>query len=97
MGVAQRFADLRDETLTANGRSGFAGPTHVCEVVREMIVANPDKKESTYDRGRLWYAHLLPGGQMTPVRMEYDTAFGAVEGYLAELTGLGTHLKLMSE
>jgi hypothetical protein len=91
------FTDLRDEVLAPTSRQGYSGPAHLCQVEREMIVANPDKKESTYDRGRLWYARLLPTSQMTPVRMEYDTAFGSVEGYLAELVGLGTHLKLASE
>jgi hypothetical protein len=92
-----RFSDIKEETLSPDNYQGFAGPTRVCEVVREMIVANPDKKESTYDYGRLWYARLLPSGQMMPVRMEYDTAFGKVVGYLAELIGHDTHLHLMAE
>ena len=29
-----------------------------------------------------------------PVRMEFDTAFGAVKGYLAELRGRGVNLHL---
>jgi hypothetical protein len=92
-----RFSDVKEETLSPDNYQGFAGPTHVCEVVREMIVANPDKKEGTYEQGRLWYARLLPTGQMVPVRMEYDTAFGKVAGYLAELIGHGIHLHLMAE
>ena len=35
--------------------------------------------------------------QMVPVRMEYDTAFGVVKGYLAELHGRGVNLHLMEE
>jgi hypothetical protein len=37
------FSDDRDETLSADNYQGFVGPTRVCEVVREMIVANADK------------------------------------------------------
>ena len=57
-----------------------------------MIVANPDKQEGTYQHGRIWYAQFLPRRQMIPVRMEYDTVFGEVVGYLAELTGQEIHL-----
>jgi hypothetical protein len=92
-----RFSDVKEEVLSPDDHQGFAGPTRVCEVVREMIVANPDKKEGTYEQGRLWYARLLPGDRMVPVRMEYDTPFGKVAGYLAELIGHGIHLHLMAE
>jgi hypothetical protein len=34
---------------------------------------------------------------MQPVRMEFDTAFGAVRGYLAEWRGRGVDLHLMAE
>ena len=34
---------------------------------------------------------------MLPVRMEFETAFGTVRGYLAELRGHGEHLHLMRE
>ncbi len=34
---------------------------------------------------------------MVPVRMEFDTAFGGVKGYLAELRGRGVDLHLMRE
>jgi hypothetical protein len=87
-----RFIDIRSETLTADGRQSFAGATRLCEVVRDVVVANPDMEESTYDRGRLWYARLLSDGRMFPVRMEYDTPFGQVSGYLGELDSAGVHL-----
>jgi Protein of unknown function (DUF3108) len=86
------FLDVKDVALTADRHQNFAGATRLCEVVRELIVANPDRKESTYDRGRMWYARLLPDERMLPVRMEYDTAFGQVEGYLTDLDGAGVHL-----
>jgi len=90
-----RFWDVKEETLTPDGHQNFAGPTQLCEVARELIVANPNKNMSTYNRGRMWYARLLRGARVVPVRMEYDTPFGAVVGYLAELTGYGVHLKYM--
>jgi len=92
-----RFSDVKEETLAADDHQKFAGPTLVCAVVRDMIVANPDRKLSTYDKGRLWYARVLPGGRAVPVRMEYETPFGTVSAYLAELTGYGIHLALMEE
>lgn len=90
-------AAIKRETLTANGDQNFACPTHVCEVVREEIVANPNKNEDTYRRGKVWYARLMAGDRMIPVRMEFETAFGEVKGYLAELRGHGVHLQLMRE
>jgi hypothetical protein len=89
-----RFKDVKDETLTADGHQNFTGTTRLCEIVRDMIVANPDRKEGTYDRGRLWYARLLPDGRMLPVRMEYETSFGEVSAYLADINGLGVRLTL---
>ena len=32
---------------------------------------------------------------MVPVRMEFDTEYGIVEGYLAELRGCGVDLRFM--
>jgi hypothetical protein len=34
---------------------------------------------------------------MMPVRMEFDTAFGAVKGYLAELRGRDGKLNLVAK
>jgi hypothetical protein len=92
-----RFTDVKRETLSADGHQSFAGPTQVCEVVREDIQANPDHNEDTYRRGKIWYARLMAGDRMVPVRMEFDTAFGGVKGYLAELRGRGVDLHLMRE
>jgi hypothetical protein len=86
-----RFTDLKDETLTPDGHQAFTGATRLCELTRDVIVANPDREESTYDRARLWYAPLLPDGRVIPVPMEYETPFGDVTGYLAELNGAGIH------
>ena len=51
--------------------------------------------EGTYRTGKIWYAHLAGTSQMVPVRMEYDTEFGKVEGYLAEMSGSGVDLRFM--
>lgn len=72
------------------GPSNFGGPTHVCEVTRDDIegfAGNQDPSEGTYQRGWVWYARLGPAGEMVPVRIDYDTEFGIVTGYLAELSG----------
>jgi hypothetical protein len=92
-----RFTDVRRDLLTADGHQNFAGPAQLCEVVREEIVANPNKNEDTYRRGRIWYARLVAGDRMIPIRMEFDTAFGGVKGYLTELHGHGVHLHLLWE
>jgi Protein of unknown function (DUF3108) len=92
-----RFADIKKDRLAADSYQNFAGPSQLCEVVREDIVVNPDRNESTYQRGRIWYARVAAGGRMEPVRMEFDTDFGVVRGYLAEWRGRGVDLRLMAE
>ena len=92
-----RFTDVKREILSADGYQNFAGPTQVCEVVREEIMANQNKNEDTYRRGKIWYARLVGGDRMMPVRMEFETGFGVVRGYLAELRGRGINLHLIGE
>jgi hypothetical protein len=91
-----RFTDIKRETLSADGYQNFTGPTQVCEVVREDVLVNRNQSEDTYRRGKIWYARLVPD-RMVPVRMEFDTEFGTVKGYLAELRGRGVKLQLMGE
>lgn len=90
-----RFTDVRREALSADRRQNFAGPSQVCAVAREDIVTNPDSNEDTYRHGKIWYARAAD--RVVPVRMEYDTAFGVVKGYLAELRGPGLNLRLMGD
>ena len=92
-----RFTDVKQEMLAADSYQSFAGPSKECQVVREDIVTNPDHNEDTYTTGRIWYAQVVAGDRMMPVRMEYDTAFGAVRGYLAELRGRGAKLDLVAK
>jgi hypothetical protein len=75
----------------------FTGQAQLCEVTREEIVLNQNQGEDTYRRGRVWYARLVSADLMLPVRMAFDTAFGTVTGYLAELRGKGVHLRLMRD
>jgi hypothetical protein len=93
-----RFSNAQPETLTPDGRQHFAGPTIACDVRREDVPGFPgghDANGGTYKRGKIWYARLAGGNQMVPVRMEFDTEFGTVEGYLAELHGQGVNLRFM--
>ena len=93
-----RFSNAQPETLTPEGRQHFAGPTIACDVRREDVAGFPggqDANGGTYKRGKIWYARLASGNQMVPVRMEFDTEFGMVEGYLAELHGQGVDLHFM--
>jgi len=90
-----RFTDIGREALSPDGYQNFAGPSNVCQVAREDIVVNPDRNEDTYKQGRIWYAQVVAGDRMLPVRMEFDTAFGRVKGYLAELRERGVTLQLL--
>ena len=92
-----RFTDIKSEVLAADSYQDFAGPTQLCHIVRDEILRNPGQGEDTYQQGKVWYASLASGDLMLPVRMEFETAFGTVRGYLAELHGHGVHLHLMRE
>jgi hypothetical protein len=90
-----RFTDAKAETLSQEGHQRFAGPTLVCNIQREDVVGFPggqDANGGTYKRGKIWYARLTGGDQMVPVLMEFETEFGAVEGYLTELRHRGVKL-----
>jgi hypothetical protein len=45
------------------------------------------------DQGRLWFAHLLPGDLMVPLRMEFDSEWGTFTAELVELRGRGVELR----
>ena len=93
-----RFTDAGTEMLSPHGGQKFSGSTRVCNVTREDLADFPvsnSSGEGTYRTGKIWYAHLAGTSQMVPVRMEYDTEFGKVEGYLAEMSGRGVDLHFM--
>ena len=90
-----RFTNAQSETLSPEGRQRFTGPTQACNVNREDVAGFPtDQASGTYKRGKIWYARL-GSNQMVPVRMEFDTEFGSVQGYLGALRGAGVDLRFM--
>jgi hypothetical protein len=90
-----RFTNAQSETLSPEGRQRFTGPTQACNVKREDVAGFPtDQASGTYRRGKIWYARL-GSNQMVPVRMEFDTEFGSVQGYLGALRGAGVDLRFM--
>lgn len=84
------------ETLYADDHHSFAGPAQLCEITRENLIASRDRNEDTYQQGRIWYASLI-AGEITPVRMEFTTAFGVVKAYLADLRHGGGDLHFTRE
>jgi hypothetical protein len=93
-----RFSDAGSEMLSPEGGQKFSGSTRVCNVTREDLADFPVSNspgEGTYRTGKIWYAHLAGSSQMVPVRMEFNTEFGSVEGYLAEVSGRGVDLRFM--
>ncbi len=90
-----RFTNAGSETLSPEGRQHFSGPTHACGVSREDVEGFPtDQGAGTYKRGKIWYTRV-GSNQMAPVRMEFDTEFGAVQGYLGMLRGGGFDLRFI--
>jgi hypothetical protein len=85
-----RFRDAKSNDPATRGARYYQGPVHVCDVNRDDVAGftgNQDPAEATYQRGKLWYAPLGPAGRMVPVQIDYDTEFGIVTGYIAELRG----------
>ena len=90
------FTDAGREALTPSGGQKFSGSTIACRMRRQYLpgVVQPDKDEGAR-AGTIWYARLVPGDLMVPVRMQLDTQFGTVDAYLAELHGGGVNLTFM--
>lgn len=92
-----RYTDRGEQILSPAGGQNFKGATHACYMKRTEIAgfpADPKKSEGARE-GTIWYARLVPGDLLLPVRMELETEVGPVTGYLAELHGRGVDLKLM--
>lgn len=47
----------------------------------------------TADQGTLWFARLLPGDLIVPVRLEFASEFGSFTAELAELRGRGADFR----
>ena len=92
-----RFTDAQREMMSADGFQDFTAPAWVCDVERKDLADNPDGNQDTYRRGKIWYARVTSGDRVEPIRMEFDTSFGIVKGYLAELHGRGVDLLLIRE
>jgi hypothetical protein len=92
-----RFTDARREMMSADGYQDFAASAWVCGVERRDLADNSDGNQDTYRRGKIWYARVTKGDLLEPIRMEFDTSFGVVKGYLAELHGRGVDLHLIKE
>jgi hypothetical protein len=61
---------------------------------RCRIVGFPlDHGDQTTDVGKLWFARLLLGELMIPVRMEFAGEFGKFTAAPAELRGRGVFLR----
>ena len=94
-----RFVDAQQRSLPVDSRQQFAGTTQVCDVTREDMAGfpgNADQAAGTYRQGKIWYTRDLAGvDEMIPVRMEFDTEFGAIHALLADLHGLGIDRQFM--
>jgi len=91
------YTDRGEQVLSPAGGQRFAGAAHACYMKRKEIAGFPaDPRESEGAReGTIWYARLMPGDLLVPVRMELKTEVGLLTGYLAELHGRGVDLMLM--
>ncbi|HYZ41157.1 MAG TPA: hypothetical protein VE687_11115, partial [Stellaceae bacterium] len=52
-----------------------------------------DRGDHANGEGKLWFARLLPGELMMPVRMEFASEFNKFTAALAELRGRGVLLR----
>ena len=91
-----QFSDAGRKKLSSVAGQQFEGEATACKMQRQDLpgIAQPEKDEGAR-QGTIWYARLLPGDVMVPVRMQLEAQIGVVEGYLAELHGRGVDLKLM--
>lgn len=90
------FSDAGTKKLPSSGGQQFEGATTACRMTRRNVSTGSDPEQDEGARGgTIWYAKLIPGDLMVPVRMELETQIGGVTAYLAELHGRGVNLKLM--
>ena len=90
------FTDVGRKTLAPSGGQNFAGEAIACQMTRHIREGVPNAERDEGARsGTIWYARLIPGDLMVPVRMQLDTQLGSVDGYLAELHGRGVDRAFM--
>ena len=90
------FQDAGRQALSPEHGQHLEAATIACRMTRQTR-GGPDNSEQSEGArsGTLWYASLLPGDVVVPVRMQLDTQIGVVDAYLAELHGRGVDLDLM--
>jgi len=89
------FRDSGKSMLSSSGGQRFSGEAIACQMERRNFGVPDGERDEGARGGTIWYARLLPGEFMVPVRMELETQLGTVDGYLAELHGRGVDLQLM--
>ena len=90
------FRGRRAGGAVAGGRPEIRGQRHRLPHDAPSSARHPaPEKDEGARQGTIWYARLIPGDLMVPVRMQMDTQLGIVDGYLAELHGQGVDLTLM--
>jgi hypothetical protein len=89
------FEDAGQEALSSEGGQKWEGTTIACKMTRHTKGIPDGEEDEGAKRGTIWYASLLPGGVVVPVRMQLKTQIGTVDAYLAELHGRGIDLQLM--
>jgi hypothetical protein len=87
------FTDAGEQSLSASGGQHYSGPAKACKMSRENVEGYPTDKLEMPKRGTIWYARLMPGDLLLPVKLEMVTDIGSVTGHLAELHGRGADLK----
>ena len=89
------FADAGKRTLSPEGGQRLEGPAIACRMTRQDGGTADQEQSEGAKQGIFWYAPMLPGGVVVPVRMQLETQIGTVDAYLAELHGRGVDLQLM--
>jgi hypothetical protein len=88
-----QFTDAGEQKLSASGGQHYSGDSKACKMKRENVTGYPTDKLEMPQRGTIWYARLMPGDLMLPVKLEMVTDIGSVTGHLAEMHGRGADLK----
>jgi hypothetical protein len=89
------FSDAGKQALSPEGGQRWQGTTIACRMAsHNRGPADPEQSEGAR-KGTFWYAPLLAGDAVVPVRMQLETQIGTVDAYLAELHGRGVDLRLM--
>ena len=89
------FTDQGRQNLTPEGGQELQGTATLCRMVRHTRGPGDAEQSEGAREGTFWYAPLLPGDVVVPVRMQMETQIGNVDAYLAELHGRGVDRRFM--